>query len=115
MVVAHHQVQDREVEIKLEFDPADAARLAAHPLLCARPQEQDLVSIYFDTPGETLHKAGVYLRIRDIDGRQVQTIKTAKSGGGLFDRLEWEREVRGRTPDFSGSGTALRWAVRRLS
>jgi triphosphatase len=108
MVVAHHQVQDREVEIKLEFDPADAARLAAHPLLYSRPQEQDLVSIYFDTPGETLHKAGVYLRIRDIDGRQVQTIKTAKSGGGLFDRLEWEREVRGRTPDFSGSGMALK-------
>jgi inorganic triphosphatase YgiF len=109
MVVAHHQVQDREVEIKLEFDPADAARLAAHPLLCAGPQEQDLVSIYFDTPGETLHKAGVYLRIRDIDGRQVQTIKTAKSGGGLFDRLEWEREVKGRTPNFSGaSPTALK-------
>lgn len=83
MVAAHHQTQAREVEIKLEFDPADAARLAAHPLLRAVPQEQDLVSIYFDTPGETLRKAGVYLRIRDVGGRQVQTIKTVKGGGGL--------------------------------
>jgi triphosphatase len=103
------QAQAREVEIKLEFDPANAARLAAHPLLSAAPQKQDLVSIYFDTPGETLHKAGVYLRIRDIDGRRVQTIKTAKNGGGPFERLEWEREVKGRTPNFSGaSRTALK-------
>lgn len=107
MVVAHHQAQDREVEIKLELDPADAARLAAHPLLRAAPQEQDLVSVYFDTPSETLRKAGVFIRIRDLDGRRVQTIKTAKGSGGLFDRLEWEREVKGRTPNFSGAGRTV--------
>ena len=102
MVADQHQTQGREFEIKLEFDPADAARLVAHSLLRAAPQEQNLVSIYFDTPGETLHKAGVYVRIRDINGRRVQTIKAAKSDGGLFDRFEWEREVKGRTPNFSG-------------
>src|SRR5262245_701965 len=106
MVAHRHQTQWRELEIKLEFDPADAARLAAHPLLCAARQEQTLVSIYFDTPGETLHKAGVYVRIRDIDGRRVQTIKAAN---GPFERLEWEREVKGRTPNFSGANrTALK-------
>ena len=109
LIATQQQAQAREVEIKLEFDPADAARLAAHPLLSAPPQKQDLVSIYFDTPGETLHKAGVYLRIRDINGRLVQTIKTAKTGGGLLDRFEWERDVKGRTPNFSGAGrTALK-------
>jgi inorganic triphosphatase YgiF len=106
---AQPQAQAREVELKLQFDPADAGRLAAHPLLSSAPQTQDLVSIYFDTPSETLHKAGVYLRIRDIDGRRVQTIKTAKNGGGPFERLEWEREVKGRTPNFGGaSRTALK-------
>src|SRR5262245_20493677 len=109
MVAHRHQTQWRELEIKLEFDPADAARLAAHPLLCAARQKQTLVSIYFDTPGETLHKAGVYVRIRDIDGRRVQTIKAAKSNVGPFERLEWEREVKGRTPNFSGANrTALK-------
>ena len=102
MVADQHQTQGREFEIKLEFDPADAARLVAHSLLRAAPQQQNLVSIYFDTPSETLHKAGVYVRIRDINGRRVQTIKAAKSDGGLFDRFEWEREVKGRTPNFSG-------------
>ena len=116
LIATQQQAQAREVEIKLEFDPADAARLAAHPLLSAPPQKQDLVSIYFDTPGETLHKAGVYLRIRDINGRLVQTIKTAKTGGGLLDRFEWERDVKGRTPNFSGAGrTALKPRSRPIS
>src|SRR5262245_22445680 len=109
MVAHQHQARGREVEIKHEFDPTDAARLAAHPLLRAAPQVQNLVSIYFDTPGETLRKAGVYLRIRDSGGRKVQTIKTAIGSGGPFERLEWEREVKGRTPNFSGAGrTALK-------
>jgi inorganic triphosphatase YgiF len=108
-VATQQEAQGREVELKLEFDRADAARLAAHPLLKAAPQKQDLVSTYFDTPDETLHKAGVYLRIRDIDGRRVQTIKTAKNGDGPFERLEWEQEVKSRTPNLSGaSRTALK-------
>jgi inorganic triphosphatase YgiF len=108
-IAAERALKGREVEIKLAFDPASAARLAAHPLLSAAPQKQDLVSVYFDTPRETLRKAGVYLRIRDIDGRRVQTVKAERGGGGPFDRLEWEREVKGRTPNFSGANrTALK-------
>src|SRR5262245_31097912 len=109
LAATERALRGREVEVKLEFDPADAARLAAHPLLRAAPQKQDLVSTYFDTQGETLRKAGVYLRIRDVDGRRVQTVKAETSGGGPFDRLEWEREVKGRTPNFSGANrTALK-------
>jgi hypothetical protein len=105
MVVAHQQAQDREVEIKLELDPADAARLAAHPLLRAAPQEQNLVSVYFDTPSETLRKAGVYLRIRDIGGRRVQTSRP-QGGGGLFDRLGGSRSE-GTHANFSGAGRTV--------
>lgn len=95
----------KEIELKLEFDPADAARLASHPALRAGPapqEEHQLISTYFDTPDCALHKAGVYLRVRENDGNIVQTIKTAKSETDLIERLEWEREITSRGPDLDG-------------
>jgi inorganic triphosphatase YgiF len=97
--------QAKEIELKLEFDPADAARLASHPALRAGPapqEEHQLISTYFDTPDGALHKAGVYLRVRENDGQIVQTIKTAKSETDLIERLEWEREITSRNPDLDG-------------
>ena len=103
--------QAKEVELKLAFEPGDAGRIASHPALSASlapAQEQRLISTYFDTPDFTLHKAGVYLRVREIGGRYVQTVKTAKSKTDLIERLEWEREIAGRDPDLDGAeGTAL--------
>jgi triphosphatase len=100
-----------EIELKLEFAPADSARLASHPALQAgrvSTEERDLTSIYFDTADDVLHKAGVYLRIRESGGRHVQTIKAANSDADLLERHEWEREVSGRTPNLDGAkGTAL--------
>jgi len=100
-----------EVELKLEFDPSDGARLAAHPALEASlvpVEDQDLVSTYFDTPDCALHRLGVYLRIRESGGRYVQTIKSAKSKTELLERLEWERELPDGTLDLDGlEGTAL--------
>ena len=100
-----------EVELKLEFSPADLGSLVAHPALQAclvPPEERDLVSTYFDTPDRTLHKAGVYLRLRESGGRVVQTIKAAKSAAELLERYEWEHELTGRSPDLGAAkGTAL--------
>jgi triphosphatase len=100
-----------EVELKLEFDPADVARIASHPVLeasLAPPEDRDLVSTYFDALDCTLHRLGVYLRIRESGGRYVQTVKTAKGKTGMLERLEWEREIPGRTLDLDGlAGTAL--------
>lgn len=111
MVAARVAAHASEIELKLEFAPADLAKLASHPALRAGgtpPEERDLVSIYFDTPDDALHKAGVYLRIRESGGRYVQTIKAAKSDADLLERHEWEQEVSGRTPDLGGAGgTAL--------
>jgi inorganic triphosphatase YgiF len=93
----------KEIELKLEFDPADAALLASHPALrsgLTRQEERRLVSIYFDTRDAALHKAGIYLRVRDDGGRMVQTVKTAKSNTELIERLEWEREIASRTPNL---------------
>ncbi len=111
MVPARAPAQASEIELKLEFAPADLARLERHPALQASsnpPEQRDLVSIYFDTPDYDLHKACVYLRIRESGGRYVQTVKAAKSEAALLERHEWEREVSGRTPDLDGAkGTAL--------
>ncbi|MBC8013593.1 MAG: CHAD domain-containing protein [Methyloceanibacter sp.] len=99
------------MELKLAFDPADTARLASHPALEASlvpPEEHELVSTYFDTPDCALHKAGVYLRIRESAGRYVQTVKSAKSKTELLERFEWEREISSRTHDLDGvEGTPL--------
>ena len=99
----------KEVELKLEFDPADAGRIEAHPAFAASPPEnQALISIYYDTGDGALRRAGVYLRVRDNGTRYVQTIKAAKSDAELLERYEWEREVPGREPDLDAAvGTAL--------
>jgi inorganic triphosphatase YgiF len=99
----------REIELKLEFDHADLARIHAHPLLAATAsQQKTLHTTYYDTADLVLHKAGVSLRVRDTNGRFVQTIKSASGNAGLFDRSEWEHEVKGRDVDLiAASGTAL--------
>jgi len=99
----------REIELKLEFAPADLARIHAHPLLAATAsQHETLRSTYYDTADLVLRKAGVSLRVRDTNGRFVQTIKSANSNAGLFDRSEWEHEVKDRDIDLiAASGTAL--------
>jgi len=99
----------REIELKLEFDDADLARIHAHPLLAATAsQQKTLHTTYYDTADLVLRKAGVSLRVRDTNGRFVQTIKSAIGNAGLFDRSEWEHEVKDRDIDLiAASGTAL--------
>jgi inorganic triphosphatase YgiF len=101
----------KEIELKLEFDPADAGRLLSHPMLEAckgAPDERELISIYYDTDDGALRKAGVFLRVRQTGGRFVQTIKSARSEAELIERLEWEQEVLIPEPDLGAAhGTAL--------
>jgi inorganic triphosphatase YgiF len=85
----------REIELKLEIDPADIAALKAHPLLAASiGKTHRQVSTYFDTPKQQLRKSCLALRVREIDGRFIQTVK----GAGLFDRPEWEKQIAGPEP-----------------
>jgi inorganic triphosphatase YgiF len=119
-VVAGEAVQEsKEIELKLEFDPIDAQRIKSDPLLEAeslgQPEAQHLVSTYFDTRDLALSKAGVFLRVRKVRGRYLQTVKAMQSKADLLERFEWEREISGPSPDLTVvDGTPLHTLLTRL-
>lgn len=84
-----------EVELKLALSTAHIDTLLAHPLLSrTAPLEQHLANTYFDTPRGDLAFAHVAVRLRQIGGNILQTVKTAgEGGGGLSSRHEWEWQV----------------------
>ena len=99
----------REIELKLEVDPAAAERLGDHPLLAgAEPARQSQLSVYFDTGKNKLRSAGYVLRVRRLGDGFVQTIKATSQGAGLFDRDEWEAPVPRLQPEpEAAAGTPL--------
>jgi len=95
-------VQCREIELKLEVEDGEVDRLAADPLLGSKPDKRtDQTSVYYDTPEGALRAAGFSLRVRRAGKRYVQTVKQSQgSAAGLFDRPEWEWELKGPEPDL---------------
>src|SRR2546421_5550234 len=80
-------------EIKLRVAPERAA--AARRLL-ARGRTNRLRSIYYDTPGRALQRAGASLRLRRYGARWLQTLKTDSGAqAGLAKRAEWETPLSG--------------------
>lgn len=101
-----------EIELKLLLAPNDAARLRAHPLLAqyaqGAPQVLAMHDIYFDTPDLQLCRQQAGLRVRQVDGRWVQTLKAGGSSeGGLHSRHEWEGEVAGPQADLDALDAAI--------
>ncbi|MGK5036683.1 CHAD domain-containing protein [Janthinobacterium sp. LB3P118] len=101
-----------EIELKLLLAPQDAPRLRAHPLLAqtaqGAPQVLQMHDIYVDTPDLQLcrHQAG--LRVRQVDGRWMQTLKAGGSvSGGLHSRHEWEGDVPGPQPDLAALDSVI--------
>jgi len=100
-----------EIELKLSLAPQDAPRLRAHPLLAQSAQGPlvlQMHDIYVDTPDLQLcrHQAG--LRVRQVDGRWVQTLKAGGTvSSGLHSRHEWEGEVPGPQPDLAALDAAI--------
>ena len=71
----------RELELKLETDADAAEALGSHPLLKDVPSRaRRAVSIYYDTSDAALRAAGLTLRVRQVDGRHVQTLKGSRKG-----------------------------------
>ncbi|OUD15496.1 CYTH and CHAD domain-containing protein [Thioflexithrix psekupsensis] len=93
-----------ETELKLQISPEKIVDFQQHPLLQTAKQgltEKWLHNTYFDTPAHDLLAAGAGLRIRLIEDRRLQTLKTGgQTQNGLHQRHEWEVEVSSDTPDL---------------
>jgi len=68
-----------------------------------RKEEDDLVSVYFDTPKHKLARYGFSVRVRHIGDKRIQTIKSEESNGS-YRRGEWEEEISGTGEAEVGSG-----------
>ncbi len=104
-----------ETELKFDLDAAASDRLEQKLMLRSRaktpPQPQTLVSTYYDTPGRDLHKAGFTLRIREGDGKRVQTVKSEAEG--VATRGEWETELKAPGLDLKAAARTPLQAVLR--
>ena len=90
-----------ETEIKFRMpnhNRGASARLTVPGCKIGKRSESDLLSTYFDTRKHKLKRRGLLLRVRQTDGKHIQTIK--KTSGAQFGRGEWETEIAGRTPDL---------------
>jgi len=99
-----------EVELKLAGDRSALEAAFAGPAMAGRttaPAKAKLQNdTYYDTSDRTLEKRGVALRVRTIDGRYVQTLKSSSSAAGSDDgrgparrRGEWETSLPTLQPD----------------
>ncbi len=104
----HKTIMGTETELKFDVAPQDLWKLKAARALQQKPaKEEDLVSVYFDTPKHKLARNGISLRVRHNGDKRVQTIKSEGSKGS-FRRGEWEREIKGNLPNLrKAPGTAL--------
>ena len=92
----------REFELKLEFEPDKAEIIRRHPAVARVDSDthtETLTSVYFDTDDQRLFDAGIFLRVRRVGDRHIQTVK-AVTPGDLFSRGEWEQEIEGPSPDL---------------
>ena len=95
------QSVNREIELKLEIEADDVDLLLRPGLLNgAKPRPQEQVTIYYDTPSGELKQHGVTLRVRQIGGKFIQTVKPLTERAGLIARAELECPVKSIDPDL---------------
>jgi triphosphatase len=95
----------RELEFKVQLSKAEIARLTrklpSKDMIVSRPSRKRLRSIYFDTSQQSLHAAGISLRLRRGRNRWIQTVKTDLNiNSGLSNPVELETTVEGAEPDL---------------
>jgi inorganic triphosphatase YgiF len=98
-----------ETEIKFRMPKRNlgsSSRLKVPGCKIGARSESDLQSTYFDTRKHKLKRRGLLLRVRQTDGKHIQTIK--QTSGAQLGRGEWETEIGSRTPDLDeANGTPL--------
>jgi inorganic triphosphatase YgiF len=103
----------REVELKFHVDAAQGPEIIARLEAGAASPVRILTSIYYDTAGRALRRAGFVLRIRREGRRWIQTLKSRANIAGALGRGEWEAIVPKGFPEFepirlTPAGSALR-------
>jgi inorganic triphosphatase YgiF len=102
-----------EVELKLAVLATDLPKMrqALHEMAprsdCSR---SSLTTTYYDTADRRLNGLGLSLRVRETNGRFLQTVKDDGRGEpSLLARGEWEDEIAGAAPDLHAphSGSKL--------
>ena len=93
-----------ESELKLQLDPRHVARLHDHPLFqgAKRRTTRQIYSVYYDTAGLDLWRAGITLRLRRAGEHWVQTVTYGgHAAGGWHERNQTEHAITTQFPDFS--------------
>ncbi len=109
-----------EIELKFIIDEPTATevwkRVRNRGIGRGRAVTRTLRSIYYDTPQQSLRKAGIALRLRRDGRRWIQTVKSkARLYGGLSAVGEWESPAPGGRLRLDAIGdTAIRDEVRKL-
>lgn len=110
-----------EIELKLRGTPAGLKRILTRFEMKAvkgSSFKKSLRAVYFDTAKHDLHAKGLSFRVRDENGRFVQTLKESKPGGEALTRGEWSDDVAAAAPELlnTKSGRKLRqfWKDVRL-
>lgn len=111
----------QEIELKLTLDEKALAQLpGCEPFAdadFASKGTKKLKATYFDSPANALRQKGVVLRLRDEDGRLIQTLKGKKAFGSLAaGRAEFESRVpkTRTTPDFNRLPPDLKQSLQAL-
>lgn len=92
----------QELELKLCLTIEAAETLAGASLFAGPSKTIAQRSIYFDTADLELIETGLCLRIREADGRFIQTLKgDSQPGAGLFARSEDDVAVTGEDPQIA--------------
>jgi triphosphatase len=103
-----------EIELRFRVVPEDIAVIRHHAHFAGAFQnsaQERLNSVYFDSDNRFLHNHGLTLRVRHIDDKRLQTIKTTNQGSDWIERSEWEQPIAGDQPDLTRVTDA---ALRRL-
>ncbi len=99
----------QETELKLLVAPDDHDAILSAPCLKSWPAVTlHLTNTYFDDASRSLNRERVALRIREINGQYIQTLKTkGQSVNGLSRRGEWEWILE--SPELDGNRLASVW------
>jgi inorganic triphosphatase YgiF len=95
----------REIELKLAIDPCDVSTLRESSILreltLQHSPRRSLLSVYYDTPCNSLARRGIMLRVRKIGSKRVQCVKMNAATTSVFQRTEFESPIRGNRPDLT--------------